>query len=122
MRILIRLATMIGLIAWTGLTAAEQVTVRMWMHEHPPRISIDKAIIAASARRRDRASTDPPTKFRLMVMKGRSLDPRRQCGLSAAFRSGGIACDAAVRIEDHRPPRLSIVVRPVRQPGVARVA
>ena len=25
---------------------AEQVTIKMWMHEHPPRIAIDKAIIA----------------------------------------------------------------------------
>ena len=27
--------------------SAEQVVVKMWMHEHPPRIAIDKAIIAA---------------------------------------------------------------------------
>ncbi len=27
--------------------SAEQVIVKMWMHEHPPRIAIDKAIIAA---------------------------------------------------------------------------
>lgn len=37
--------------AWLALSAAaalaEPVTVRMWMHEHPPRIAIDKAIIAA---------------------------------------------------------------------------
>ena len=46
MRTLILLATIVGLAVWAGLAAAEQVTVRMWMHEHPPRIPIDKAIIA----------------------------------------------------------------------------
>lgn len=37
-----------------GLAAAEQVTVRTWMHERPPRAAIDGAIIAAlfSLRRR----------------------------------------------------------------------
>jgi multiple sugar transport system substrate-binding protein len=46
MRFLTRLAAIIGLVAWAGAAAAEQVTVRMWMHEHPPRVPIDKAIIA----------------------------------------------------------------------------
>ena len=46
MRFLIRLATIIALFAWTGFATAEQVTIRMWMHEHPPRIPIDKSIIA----------------------------------------------------------------------------
>ena len=38
--------TMLGLLLWSGLAAAQPVTLRMWMHEHPPRIAIDKAIIA----------------------------------------------------------------------------
>ena len=46
MRFLSAIATIIGFIAWAGLAAAQPVTVRMWMHEHPPRIAIDKAIIA----------------------------------------------------------------------------
>jgi multiple sugar transport system substrate-binding protein len=30
----------------SGAARAEQVTIKMWMHEHPPRIPIDKAIVA----------------------------------------------------------------------------
>ncbi len=30
----------------SGPAHAEQVTIKMWMHEHPPRIAIDKQIIA----------------------------------------------------------------------------
>ena len=33
-------------LAWTGAASAEQVTLRMWMHEHPPRMPIDKQIVA----------------------------------------------------------------------------
>ncbi len=40
------LATL-GAVLWAGLAAAQPVTIRMWMHEHPPRIAIDKALIAA---------------------------------------------------------------------------
>ena len=32
--------------AGPSLARAEQVTIKMWMHEHPPRIAIDRAIIA----------------------------------------------------------------------------
>jgi multiple sugar transport system substrate-binding protein len=40
-------AIILGLAAaGSSLAHAEQVTVKMWMHEHPPRIAIDKAIIA----------------------------------------------------------------------------
>jgi hypothetical protein len=37
MRVLTRLAIITGLVALAGTAAAQQVTVRMWMHEHPPR-------------------------------------------------------------------------------------
>ena len=47
MRFLSVIATIVGLAVWAGLAAAQPVTVRMWMHEHPPRLPIDKAIIAA---------------------------------------------------------------------------
>ena len=33
-------------LAWAGAAAAQPVTLRMWMHEHPPRIPIDKQIVA----------------------------------------------------------------------------
>ena len=46
MRFLSSVATIIGLIGWAGLAVAQPVTVRMWMHEHPPRVPIDKTIIA----------------------------------------------------------------------------
>jgi multiple sugar transport system substrate-binding protein len=38
--------TSTAIILGCGLAHAEQVTIKMWMHEHPPRIAIDKAIIA----------------------------------------------------------------------------
>ena len=46
MRLLPRLAAALGLTLWAGLAVAQPVTIRMWMHEHPPRIAIDKALIA----------------------------------------------------------------------------
>ena len=42
----IRLAAAIVALAWAGAASAEQVTLRMWMHEHPPRVPIDKQIVA----------------------------------------------------------------------------
>ncbi len=33
-------------IVMAGNARAEQVTIKMWMHEHPPRLAIDRAIIA----------------------------------------------------------------------------
>lgn len=44
---MLRQAVVAGLALWGAAAAAEPVTVRMWMHEHPPRIAIDRAIIAA---------------------------------------------------------------------------
>ena len=46
MRFLLHTAAIFSLLASVGLASAEQVTVRMWMHEHPPRVPIDKSIIA----------------------------------------------------------------------------
>lgn len=47
-RVLFTIAMLVGVIAIDpGLAGAEPVTIKMWMHEHPPRIAIDKAIIAA---------------------------------------------------------------------------
>ena len=39
----------IGIICLGGasLARADQVTIKIWMHEHPPRLPIDKKIIAA---------------------------------------------------------------------------
>ena len=78
MRFLIRLATIIGLVAWTGLADAEQVTIRMWMHEHPPRIAIDKAIIA------DFEKTNPDIKVQYDVISG----PEYATKLLTAFAAG----------------------------------
>ena len=33
-------------LAWATVAAAQPVTLRMWMHEHPPRVPIDKQIVA----------------------------------------------------------------------------
>ena len=44
--LLVRTVVVMGLAACPGLARAEQVTIKMWMHEHPPRIAIDKAMIA----------------------------------------------------------------------------
>jgi len=33
-------------LAWASVAAAQPVTLRMWMHEHPPRVPIDKQIVA----------------------------------------------------------------------------
>src|SRR5271166_3227492 len=46
MAVWIRLAAAIVSLAWAGVAAAQPVTLRMWMHEHPPRIPIDKRIVA----------------------------------------------------------------------------
>ena len=46
MALWIRLVAAIAALAWAGMASAEQVTLRMWMHEHPPRIPIDKQIVA----------------------------------------------------------------------------
>jgi multiple sugar transport system substrate-binding protein len=41
-----RLAAGMAMLAWAGVAMAQPVTLRMWMHEHPPRIAIDRKIIA----------------------------------------------------------------------------
>src|SRR6478672_2488586 len=41
-----RLAAVMAVLAWAGAALAQPVTLRMWMHEHPPRIAIDRKIIA----------------------------------------------------------------------------
>ena len=46
MALWIRLAIGIAVLAWGGVAHAQQITLRMWMHEHPPRIPIDKQIVA----------------------------------------------------------------------------
>lgn len=46
MRSFLNLAGFAGLALWAGFAVAQPVTIKMWMHEHPPRIAIDKAIIA----------------------------------------------------------------------------
>ena len=35
-----------AMLAGAGGASAQQVTLKVWMHEHPPRIAIDKAIVA----------------------------------------------------------------------------
>jgi multiple sugar transport system substrate-binding protein len=40
------IAIVLGVAAGISSVRAEQITIKMWMHEHPPRIAIDKAIIA----------------------------------------------------------------------------
>ena len=46
MAVWLRLAACMVALAWAGAAGAQQVTLRMWMHEHPPRIPIDKQIVA----------------------------------------------------------------------------
>ena len=41
-----KLAAVVAALAWAGSAVAQPVTLRMWMHEHPPRIAIDRKIIA----------------------------------------------------------------------------
>jgi multiple sugar transport system substrate-binding protein len=36
----------VAALAWVAVAHAEQITLRMWMHEPPPRIPIDKQIVA----------------------------------------------------------------------------
>jgi len=78
MRFLIRLATIIALFAWTGFATAEQVTIRMWMHEHPPRIPIDKSIIA------DFEKANPDVKVQYDVISGLEYSTK----LLTAFAAG----------------------------------
>ena len=77
MRLLSAIATSIAVVVRTGLAAAQQVTIRMWMHEHPPRIAIDKAIIAAFEK------ANPDIKVRYDVISGR-LTTASRCGAAMA--------------------------------------
>ena len=36
----------VGLLASVAVAQAQQVTLKVWMHEHPPRIAIDKEVVA----------------------------------------------------------------------------
>jgi multiple sugar transport system substrate-binding protein len=78
MHFLSRLAAVIGLVALAGTAAAEQITVRMWMHEHPPRVPIDKAIIA------DFEKANPDIKVQYDVISA----PEYSTKLLTAFAAG----------------------------------
>ena len=78
MRSLSRIATTIGLIVWAGLASAQPVTVRMWMHEHPPRVPIDKSIIA------DFEKANPDIKVQYDVISA----PEYSTKLLTAFAAG----------------------------------
>ena len=69
---------------WGGMAAAQPVTVRMWMHEHPPRIAIDKALIAKSNSIRrengpveDRRQTRHPIRTRPTKWPKRAFQSRK---------------------------------------------
>lgn len=78
MRFLTRLTTMFSLVVWTGLAAAQPVTVRMWLHEHPPRVPIDKSIIAQFEK------TNPDIKVQYDVISA----PEYSTKLLTAFAAG----------------------------------
>ena len=46
MKLWTTLAAGVAGILWTGAAIAQPVTIRIWMHEHPPRVAVDKAIVA----------------------------------------------------------------------------
>lgn len=46
MKLWLRLLAAIAALAWAATASAQQITLRMWMHEHPPRVPIDKQIVA----------------------------------------------------------------------------
>jgi multiple sugar transport system substrate-binding protein len=78
MAIVARLATVMGLACWAGAAMAQPVTVRMWMHEHPPRIAIDKAIIA------EFEQANPDIKIQYDVIAVNEYSPK----LLTAFAAG----------------------------------
>jgi multiple sugar transport system substrate-binding protein len=69
----------IGLLLGAVLARAEPVTLKVWMHEHPPRIAIDHAIIAEFEK------AHPDIKIDYQVI-GASEYPTK---LLTAFASGG---------------------------------
>lgn len=78
MRFLYGAAAIFGLMAWAGVAIAQPVTVRMWLHEHPPRLPIDKAIIAAFEK------ANPHIKVQYDVISG----PEYSTKLLTAFAAG----------------------------------
>jgi multiple sugar transport system substrate-binding protein len=69
----------IGLLLGTVMARAEPITLKVWMHEHPPRIAIDRAIIAEFEK------AHPDIKIDYQVI-GASEYPTK---LLTAFASGG---------------------------------
>lgn len=61
------------------LARAEQVTIKIWMHEHPPRIPIDKKIIAAF----EKANPDIKVEYEVIAVADYPTK------LLTAFASGG---------------------------------
>ena len=64
-----RLAAGMAILAWAGVAAAQPVTLRMWLHEHPPRIAIDRKIIAEFEK------ANPDLNVRCEVTPWRSMAP-----------------------------------------------
>ena len=63
----------------TPLARAEQVTIKIWMHEHPPRLPIDKKIIAAF----EKANPDIKVEYEAIAVADYPTK------LLTAFASGG---------------------------------
>src|SRR5271169_1802353 len=61
------------------LARAEQVTIKIWMHEHPPRLPIDKKIIAAF----EKANPDIKVEYEAIAVADYPTK------LLTAFASGG---------------------------------
>ena len=78
MRFLSVVATIAGIAFCAGFAVAQPVTVRMWMHEHPPRVPIDKAIIA------DFEKANPDIKVQYDVISA----PEYSTKLLTAFAAG----------------------------------
>ena len=70
MTLRIGLVMAIVALAWAGAAAAQPVTLRMWMHEHPPRIAIDKQIVAEFEK------ANPDIKVESPGHPGRRISPR----------------------------------------------
>ena len=69
----------IGLLLGAAQAGAEPVTLKVWMHEHPPRIAIDKAIVAEFER------AHPDIKIDYQVIGASEYATK----LLTAFASGG---------------------------------
>jgi multiple sugar transport system substrate-binding protein len=73
------LLTAVGLLLGVAQAHAETVTLKIWMHEHPPRIAIDKAIIA------EFEAAHPDIKIDYQVIGASEYGTK----LLTAFASGG---------------------------------